>query len=110
MGVKAAVETLATLAYGSISGSYAEVTTFPNAESIITLQNLTNATCFFSFDGTDDNFVLPATSAMIIDVTANHAADDTGLYFPKNTRVYVRTSGSPSSGAVYVGAIYDSSN
>ena len=58
----------------------------------------------------NDNFVRPAYAGAVYDITANHAGDDTGLYIGKNVTIYVRSTGSPSVGAVYVTLIYDSSN
>ena len=110
MGVTAKVEPLQSLAFGSISGTYALIGTTANAISIFELQNLTNASVTFSLDGVNDNFILPAYSGAVYDVTGNKAGDDTGLYIAKGTKVYAKSGGSPSVGAVYVTAIYDSSN
>lgn len=110
MGVIAKAETLRSLAFGSISGTYAAVGTgFIAPVSIIQLQNLTDTSMYFSMDGVNDHFILPTNSALVLDVTGNHAADDTGLYFAKGCIVYVKQVSAPSSGSVYVSTIYDAS-
>lgn len=110
MGVIAKADTLRSLAFGSIGASYAAVgSAFSFPASIIQLQNLTDATLLFSLDGTNDHFILVANSSLVLDVTGNHASDDTGLYFPKMTTVYVKRSGTLTSGSVYVSLVYNAS-
>ena len=110
MGVIAKAETLRSLAFGSISGTYAAVgVAFSAPISLIQLQNLTDTSMYFSLDGINDHFILVANSSLVLDITGNHAADDNGLYFAKGCIVYVKQVTAPASGSVYVSTVYDAS-
>ena len=84
-----------TIAAGSITSSY---TSFTNPIihnwRFIDLNNTTNADVSISFDGTTNNIYMPAGSFRIYDLAAN------GIVLAKNTTVYVKSSGSPSTGVV----------
>ena len=106
LSVRMIAEPIRTLAFGSIDPAYMGIgTALENPSRLLFIQNLTNATLMFSFDGIDDHVILPANSNFVFDVTTNQA-QTLGTYFSAGTRVYVKEVGLPSSGAVYVSTFY----
>ena len=101
-------DTLRTLAFGSISGTYAAVgTPIANNWREFRLLNATNGDMFFSADGVNDNFFLPANTFLLWDLSTNapiNEADNFALSL--QTQFYVRQSTAPTTGAVYVEGIY----
>lgn len=97
-------ENLRSLAFGSISGTYALVgSVLNNPSKVFLVQNLTDVTITFSTDGTNDKFILPVGAALVIDVTANR---DPELPLAMDAGTGIWAKGSPSSGAVYVTSAY----
>src|SRR3990167_1398578 len=95
-------EALRSLAFGSISGTYAGVgsaVAHPVRQFIV--ENLTDALMTFSFDGVTDHFVLPRNGLLISDVTTNKVRED-GFFLAEGERLYVK--GTATSGAVYFSA------
>ena len=102
-------ENARSLAFGSIVAGYMGIgTPIDNPARIIFIQNLTDATLWFSNDGVNDKFPLPANGFLLLDVTTNRASTGGALYQPQGERWYVRQLGVPTSGAVYVCVIYGS--
>jgi len=104
-------EALRTLNFSGISTVYSPVgTSFNNACRLLYIVNNTNAILWFSLDGVTDHFVVPVTSSIIIDVTANRTDIGGALSIAMGTRVFVRgepdTGGAPSSGDVFVSVFY----
>lgn len=102
-------DTIRTIAFGSITGTYAtvgSVLAFNWREFRIV--NATNAAVFISADGTHDNFYLPANSFLLWDLSANaQPVNVTDTFVMSiNTQFYCRSTGSPSSGSVYIEGIY----
>ena len=98
-------EALRSLAFGSISGSYAGLGTpldFPGR--LYYLVNTTDVLLTFSWDGVTDHFVLAAGSQMVIDVTANRTATGGAFMVSELTRTYVK--GAPTSGSVYLTSFF----
>lgn len=95
---------LRSLAFGSISGTYAAIgTPFSHPVRIMIAQNLTDVTLTYSFDSVNDHFVLPAGGQMIVDVSSDEFQGN-GFLISINTQMYVK--GSPGSGSVYISAFY----
>lgn len=95
-----------SLAFGSIGAGYMGVGTavdHPIRQFII--QNLTDATVQFSFDGINDHFPLPAGGLFIDDITSNKAVSN-GFYLAEGDRLYVKQLGVPTTGAVYFSVVY----
>lgn len=102
----ARVDALRSLGFASISGTYAAVgTPFAHAMRIIRIINNTNGDMFFSFDGTTDNLFVPANSFVLYDIAANDDPTDQ-FRLSKGTQIYVKQSTAPTSGSVYIEAIY----
>ena len=100
-------ETVRTTAFGAIGAGYTAIgTTFDHPIRVLFVQNLTDKTLMFSFNGVDDHFPLPAMSFLLIDVTANSSVSQ-GFYIQEGQRIYVKDLGAaPASGAVYVSVFY----
>lgn len=99
------VDALRTLAFGSISGTYAALgIPFAHPMRMICIVNNTNGDLTFSFDTVNDNLFVPAGGFKLFDLTTNKNDPDTTFVFRIFTQVYVK--GSPSSGSVYLEAIY----
>ena len=101
--VKLKPEVLKTLAFGSISGSYAIVGIISNPSQLYLVQNFTNGLITFSQDGTNDHFVLPQNGFLLLDIGTNKGLYST-LSFAANTPLYAK--GSVSSGSVYLSTFY----
>lgn len=95
-----------SLAFGSIVAGYTAVGTalgFPSR--IIFIQNLTDALLMFSFDGTSDNFPLPAGGFILLDVTSNKAKND-AFFMSEGDILHVKRVGTPTTGSVYFSNMY----
>jgi hypothetical protein len=107
--VQAATEPLRSLAFGSISGTYAAVgTPFANPCRILMLQNFTDQQMFFSDDSTvaAGKWTLPSGGQLIIDYEANKTETGGAFAYPQGTQIYVKQASAPGSGSVYVGVTY----
>ncbi len=105
VGIELRAEPLRSLAYGSISSSYAPIgAPIANTGRLMMIQNLTDSTLTFSFDGIVDHFVLPSQGFFLIDVTTNRA-DPAGTFLISiGTQMSVK--GSAGAGSVYVTSLY----
>lgn len=105
MSVSTAVDLgqLRSLAYTSISGTYAAIgtaLTFP--VRVICFTNNTDGDMFFSIDGMNNYLFLPAMSFKLFDVTTNRNSIAPSLCFATGTQFLVKESTVPTKGAVYV--------
>lgn len=108
LSVRLLPEAVRTLAFGTIGAAYMGVgTAFANPVRLLLVQNVTDATLMFSFNGVDDHLPLPRDGYMLLDVTANKSIE-AGMYFAEGTRLYVKEVGTPTSGSVYVTTFYGS--
>ncbi len=106
LAIRILAEPVRSLAFGSISGTYAGIgASFNHPIRIIFIQNLTDETLMFSLNGVDDHFPLPANGFLLLDVTANKTLMQ-GAFLAEGTRVYVKEVGTPSTGSVYVSVFY----
>lgn len=102
-------ETLRSLAFGSISGTYAAVgTALIHSARVIGIDNTTDADMLVSFDGVNNHTILIAHSGKIFDFTSNRAEPVGNLELPNHTAVYVKQVSAPSMGSVYVTSLYGS--
>jgi hypothetical protein len=101
-------EPLRSIAFGSISGTYAAIgTAFAFAARVLIINNLTNANITISFDGINDHLAIASSTSMILDVCSDRGSNANILVIPAGTVVYVKqTSGAPTSGSVYVSVMY----
>lgn len=105
---KAILDPLRSLAFGSISGTYAAV---GNPQSyparIICFTNTTDADMIFSMDGTTDQLLVAAGGFKLFDITTNHRpVNQDDFCFSNGTQWYVKQSSAPSKGAVYIEIIH----
>jgi hypothetical protein len=105
---QAKVDALRTVAYGSITSSYASVgNPFAYQARIICFTNTTNEDMLFSMDGSTDQLIVPAGSFKLFDITMNHRPTNMDDFcFAIGTQCYVKYTSSPSSGAVYIEVVY----
>ena len=96
-----------SLAFGVIGAGYMGVGTAINHEARqFFIQNLTDATLQFSFDGVNDHFPLPSNGFFLSDITSNRTAVSTEFVLSQGSRLYVKQLGVPTTGAVYFSIIY----
>lgn len=101
-------ETLRSLAFGSIGASYAAIgSALAHPSRIIQLYNDTDTGLLFSMDGVNDHWFIPSKSGIVYDLTANKSREQ-GMYIAEGTIFYVKQSGVPSSGNVYITSLYGS--
>lgn len=99
-------DALRSLAFGSISGTYAALgTAFSHAMRAFRISNATDGDILISFDGTTDNLFLPANSFVLYDVASDDDPIDE-FRISNRTQIYVKQSTAPTSGAVYLEAMY----
>ena len=105
LAIRFAAETLRSLAFGSISGTYAAVgSALINPARQFMIVNNTNILLTFSFDGTNDHFVLLPGTSFIDDVMTNKASTGGSWALPHGAILYVK--GEPASGSVYFSVFY----
>jgi len=103
-------DTLRSLAFGSISGTYAAVGTPLTVEArIICITNNTAGGMIFSTDSSNSagQLFVPAGSFKLFDLTANLVpGKDDNFVIAQGTQFYVKQVAAPTSGAVYIEVIY----
>jgi hypothetical protein len=103
-------DTLRSLAFGGISGTYAAVgTPFTQEARIICFTNKTQGDMILSTDSTntDGQIFLPAGAFKLYDFTANLVpGKDDNFVIAKGTQFYVKQVTAPVSGTVYIEDVY----
>lgn len=108
MAIRFAAEEVRTIAGGSIAiAPYMPIgSALEHPCRQFFLQNLTDQTLMFSFDGLTDHFPLPANGFFLDDVTSN-ASLSCGYFLAKGQTLYVRAlSGAAITGDVYFSVFY----
>ena len=106
LSIKLLPEAVRSLAFGSISGTYAGVgNPLSNPSRILLIQNYTDALLMFSFDGISDHIPVAPNGFVLLDITANKTVSQ-GFYIAEGTRMYVKEIDTPTSGSVYVSSFY----
>lgn len=101
------VDGLRSLAAGSITSTFLPIgTAFGHLVRLLKVVNNTNADIIISYDGTTDNDFVPASSFYLYDGNTNKNLPDSRYVFQINTTVYARSTGSPSTGAIYVVCLF----
>lgn len=107
---KVKFDTLRSLAFGSISGTYAAVGTALTVNPrIICITNKTQGDMIFSTDNTnaDGQIFVPAGTFKLYDLTANLVPEkDDSFVIAEGTIFYVKQVTAPVSGAVYLEFVY----
>jgi hypothetical protein len=100
------MEPIRSLAFGSISGTYAPIGgPLLHPAHLVLFQNLTAGQLMFSLDGVNDHLTLPAGGFFVMDVTTNKALGY-GFFMATGTQIYVNEVTSPTSGSAYVTVVY----
>ncbi len=106
IALRLACDPVRTIAFGGISPVYAGVgIAFTSPVRIFHLQNLTDTTLMFSYDGVNDNFPLASQSFIVLDITANQALTQ-GFFMAQGQRLYVRNMVAEGQNAPTIGAVY----
>ena len=109
LAIRLMPEVLRTLAFGSIGANYSPIgTPFENPSRILILQNLTDATLMFSFNGIDDNLAIAGPGSFVLDITSNRGVAG-ALYIAEGTTIFVKQIDNPGVGAVYVSTFFGDS-
>jgi hypothetical protein len=72
------------------------------------ITNNTDGDMIFSIDGVNAHFFLPKSSFRLYDFTTNKKLVDQLFAISQGVQIYVKYSTMPSTGSVYVEAIYGS--
>lgn len=103
-------DTLRSLAFGSISGTYAAVGSALTVNPrIMCITNKTQGDMIFSVDSTNSsgNLFVPAGTFKLFDLTANLVpGKDDNFVIAEGTQFYVKQVTAPVSGSVYLEFIY----
>jgi hypothetical protein len=105
----ARADTLRTLAFGGISGTYAVVgAVLAHNWRIFRITNNTDGDLFISFDGTNNNIFVPAMSFVLYDLSTNAPpiSESDNLVLGIGTQFYAKQSTAPTSGAVWIEGLY----
>lgn len=107
MSQVATIDTLRTLASGSIGAAYAVVGT-PASKPIriVCFTNNTDADMLFSDDGVNNKLFIAHGSFKLFDVTTNRDTVGPILAFAEGTQYWVKQASAPSTGSVYIEMIY----
>jgi hypothetical protein len=108
LAIRLQFEPVRSLGEASIGAGYMGVgTPIANPARQFFIQNLTDVTLMFSFDGINDHFPLPSNGFLLDDVTSNKTQQG-GFYIAEGTRLYVKEIGTPSTGSVYFSVMFGS--
>jgi hypothetical protein len=109
LSIKWLPETQRTITAASIAaspGTYLGVgTAISNPARQFLIWNLTDVSLQFSFDGINNHFPLPGNGFFLDDISSNTSLSQNYL-LGAGTRLYVKTLGTPSTGAVYFTVFY----
>lgn len=101
------IDPIRTLAEGSITTSYVAVgTPFTNPVRLICITNNTDGDMLFSIDGTTNHLFLPKGTFKLFDLNTNRTTQSQFWILPAGTQFYVKSSTSPSTGAVYIECLW----
>ena len=108
ISIRATMEPVRSIAFGSISGTYAGIgTALSNPSRMLVLQNFTDQPVMISIDGVSDHLPLAANVSMIMDMTSNKSVMGAVFAWAEGQRFYVKTLGAgPASGSIYLSTIY----
>lgn len=106
LAIRLMLEPVRSLAFGSIGAAYMGVgTSIEKPARVFLIQNLTDESLMFSFDGIDDHLPLPRDGYFVFDIAANKTTES-GFFLGEGTRLYVKEIGTPTVGAVYFTTFY----
>jgi len=105
--LNANVEPIKSLAFGSISASFAKVgTPLAYPSRLLIISNGTDKNMLFSIDGTNTHYFVPSQTSQVLDLNANRDGNKNSFSFAKGTQFWVKQVDAPTSGSVYVSNTY----
>lgn len=105
-GIRMLFEAQRSVTAAEIGSSYIPVDTpIDHPARIIHIQNLTDVTLQFSFDGVNDHFPLPANGFLLLDISSDTTPEQ-AFFLAKNSSLYVKEIGNPTTGSVYFSVMY----
>lgn len=109
LAIRMRAEPVRSVGFASIGAAYMGVgTAIDHPARQIFIQNLTDVSLMFSFDGVSDHFPLPANGFFLSDIMSNKSVSQ-AWYLSEGDRLYVREfSGLATTGAVYFSVFYGS--
>ena len=100
------IDPIRTLAFGSISGTYAAVgTALANPVRLICFTNTTDVDMTVSINATSDYLIVPAGSFKLFDICTNRLNSSSYWVFAAKTQFFVKGSGA-SKGAFYIECLW----
>ena len=100
------VDAWRSLAFGSIGLTYVPIgVPLDHAMRLLHFINNTDGDLAISFDGTTDNLFIPANAFILYDLTNNQDLNESFRY-EKGTQLYVKYLTIPTTGDLYLIAIY----
>jgi len=112
LAIRFRLEPVRSLGFASIGSAYMGVgTAMTNPIRQFFIQNLTDKTLMFSFNGIDDHFPLPSNGFFLDDITSNKTVT-TGFFLAEGERLYVKEidGDTPTQGSVYFTVMYGSNS
>jgi len=107
VSIRLRFETEREAAFGAIVAGYTGVgTAFDNPIRLIVLQNQTDASLTFSFDGINDTITIPSNVGFTFDISSNKDSPGNAFFLATGDRIFVKRDGTPTSGSVFVTAFY----
>lgn len=104
---RAKFETLRSIAFGSISGTYTAIgSALTNPARLIKITNLTDADMLISIDGINNHDVIPSLGFSLYDLASNRTNLSGSLDFQIGERFYVKQISAPTEGSVYLTVLY----
>lgn len=97
-------EELRSLAFGSISGTYAAIgTALDNPAILIKIYNGTDVDLLISTDAATDHDIIPSSATITLDVNTNRTSPS-GLYFRKGDTFFTKQigGGAPTTGSIFL--------
>lgn len=101
----ATFDTIRSLAFGSITGSYATLgAALAIRWRVFKISNNTDGDMFLSLDGVNDQMFVPAGGFTLYDISTNSPPPGNieNLVLPIGTQFYIRYSSAPTKGTVYI--------
>ena len=93
-----------SIAFGAIGAGFTAIgAAYSHPISKIFINNVTDADLIFSHDGITNHFYLPTEGMLVLDITYDGADR---VFFSQGEKLYVKQSGVPSTGGVYVTTYY----
>ena len=102
LAVRIQAETIRTKRFAQILVGFTAIETpLDNPSRILILNNLTDESVMFSFDGVNEHIALIGPGSFVLDITSNKGVAG-GLFMAQGTQIFVEQIGVPTSGEVYV--------